>query len=160
MKTLKHVFEEHLDVASDAAMTDALCIMSNFVEDMRSHHPKEVEEMLVEVDEVLSPYLSHEEAVEIVTSFENKDGSKGEHWTVEQTKDVARKYNVDLEGKNFKCYDWYAVMNMVYSDYYHSNWNLDVYVEIAKDFLYDKDFDKPGKAKWYFMQKHKYVDRH
>ena len=156
-KTLKEIFNHHLETASDVAMEDALCIMSNFVEDMRTHHPHEVEEMLCEVHEALSPYISEEEAHEIVAGFVNSDGTHGPHWTYEQTQEAAHKFGVNLEGKNFRCYDWFVVLNMVYSDYYHSGWSLETYIELAKDFLHDKDFTKPGKAKWYFHNKEEYL---
>lgn len=93
----------------------------------------------------------------LLHGFVNSDGTRGPHWTYEQTKEAAHKFGVNLEGKNFRCYDWFVVLNMVYSDYYHSGWGVETYIELAKDFLNDKDFTKPGKAKWYFQNKKDYL---
>ena len=48
---------------------------------------------------------------------------------------VAHKYDVDLHSEKFNDWDWYAVLNMSYSDHYHQGWNTYVYVELAKDYF-------------------------
>ena len=79
----------------------------------------------------------------------NEDGSKGAHWTVEQTEDVARSNAVSF--KTFNKYDWCYVMNMLYSDYYGSVPNDTVtYMKMANKFLNDKDA-KEGKALHYWL---------
>ena len=70
-----------------------------------------------------------------------------------KTKTVAHKYDVDLHSEKFNDWDWYAVLNMSYSDHYHQGWNTEVYVELAKDFLCDPDGSWAGKAKDYFEWK-------
>ncbi len=159
METLKTLFEKYEKTSSESNMRDFLCVLSSFVEDMRNHHPKEVEDMLEASEEALSPFLTHQEAEDIVAGFVNKDGTKGQHWTLEQTKEAAAKHAVDLEGSYFRCYDWFALLNMIYSDNYSPNWPVDTYVELAKNFVMDEDFDKPGKVKWYFKEKHRYLTK-
>lgn len=79
----------------------------------------------------------------------NEDGTKGEHWTVEQTEDVAKSNGVSF--KNFNKYDWCYVMNMLYSDYYGSVPNdTSTYLKMANKFLNDKDA-KEGKALHYWL---------
>ena len=79
----------------------------------------------------------------------NEDGSKGGHWTLEQTQNVARSLGIKYE--DFNAYDWCYVMNMIYSDYYGSVPNdVDTYGKMAKKFLEDKDA-KEGKAYCYWL---------
>ena len=79
----------------------------------------------------------------------NEDGTKGPHWTVEQTTMVARSNGVEF--KDFNEYDWNYVMNMIYSDYYGVVPNETAsYVKMSKKFLDDKDAPK-GKALYYYL---------
>ena len=87
--TLKEIFYEYLD---NQRMKEAICVLDNFVEDMRKDHHEEVEAMLRDVKETINPYLDEEEAKEIVKSFENKDGSTGEKWSKSETDNVAHKF--------------------------------------------------------------------
>ena len=80
--------------------------------------------------------------------MENKDSTKGEHWTYSDTTDVLK----DL-GYDFNEADWYYVLNMMYSDYYKSGRSDDTYFELAYDFLDDKDAPE-GKAKRYYLAMH------
>lgn len=85
----------------------------------------------------------------------NEDGTKGGHWTVEQTTNVARGMNIPFE--SFNEYDWNYVMNMMYSDYYGAVSNdVSVYAKMARKFLEDKDA-KDGKAFRYYIMT-TYVD--
>ena len=84
-----------------------------------------------------------------VNEMINKDGTKGRHWTVEQTNNVAKQYNIEFH--NYNEYDWNYVMNMVYSDFYdvESN-NTQHYVKLAKAFLEDKDAPIGKAFKYYY----------
>lgn len=86
-------------------------------------------------------HLTDELAHNWVSHMENKDGTHGEHWTIEQTNQYADHYNK---------YDWYAVMNMMYSDYYNPRHDTSDYVEMAKDWLDDKDIEDGKTLKYYF----------
>ena len=81
--------------------------------------------------------------------MENEDGTKGAHWMVEQTTNVAQNSGIKFE--HFNEYDWNYVMNMLYSDY-HSIGGADTsfYVKLAKAFLMDKDAPE-GKALKYYL---------
>jgi len=79
----------------------------------------------------------------------NEDGTKGKHWSVEETNAVAKQYGVEFTHINE--YDWNYVMNMMYSDYYDSVPNdISTYVKLSKKFLFDKDAPE-GKAFKYYM---------
>ena len=81
-----------------------------------------------------------EDAEKWLLNMENSDGTKGPHWTLEQT----NVYKPDGVSE----YCWECALNMMYSDYYktavkHGVNNVDFYVDLAKDFLFDKDAKSP-----------------
>jgi hypothetical protein len=81
-----------------------------------------------------------------VDKMVNKDGTKGAHWTWEQTEQVRKD-----KGLQFDSSDWYAVLNMMYSDYYHSKLDTSMYIEMAKDWLSDSDVGKKKTLKYYYF---------
>ena len=79
----------------------------------------------------------------------NEDGTRGAHWTVEQTTMVARSNGIEF--RDFNEFDWNYVMNMIYSDYYGVIPNeTSTYVKMARKFLEDKDAEH-GKALKYYL---------
>lgn len=101
------------------------------------------------------PHFNEEYARKAVMKMENEDGTRGPHWSLEETSALASQYGISLSGK-FNRYDWFVALNMVYSDYYKvllnitgSN-NIKHYIEFAKAWLNDKDIDE-GKM-WYYYQ--------
>ena len=79
----------------------------------------------------------------------NADGTKGCHWTLEQTQDVAKQRNINCDPNDF-----WAVMNMMYSDYCQvaKRQSVDTpgfYADMAKAFLEDTDA-ADGKAYLYW----------
>lgn len=105
--------------------------------------------------------LSNDILVEWVKSMAITDGnterSNGQKWTVEQCMDYANKLNVDWN--KITKYEWYAVMNMEYSDKYMTAKRFGLqedpmyFASSAKDFLCDKDSkDEPSERlyKYYF----------
>lgn len=81
--------------------------------------------------------------------LENVDGTRGGHWSLEQTNSVAKQYSIKFN--KFNEYDWCYVMNMIYSDYFGSiNNETQVYAKLANAFLNDTDA-KEGKAYRYYM---------
>lgn len=74
-----------------------------------------------------------------MSGLENEDDTKGPHWTMEQTSQVAKQRNIDSDPTQF-----YAAMNAMYSDYCkvakkHNVNSVDFYADMAKAFLADKD---------------------
>lgn len=84
------------------------------------------------------------------SKLQNEDGSKGPHWTVEQTKQIMAQRNLSLNPTEF----WMA-LNLIYSDFspvakkHGVGGSLDFYVDMAKSFLNDKDA-APGKLSNYY----------
>ena len=74
--------------------------------------------------------------------MENKDGTTGEHWSMEQTSSLAG---------NFNKADFYAVLNMMYSDYFNERFDTNVYVTLAKDWLDDPDVGECKTLKYYMF---------
>lgn len=89
---------------------------------------------------VYGEHLNEELAKSWVASMENKDGTKGEHWTIEQTNQYAENYNK---------YDFYAIANMMRSDYYNPKLEEATYLQMAKDWLNDKDVGDCKTLKYY-----------
>lgn len=87
--------------------------------------------------------FTEEDAKEWTGRMVNEDGTRGAHWTKEQAAQVAAVAGVDVA----PCV-WWAVLNMVYSDYYGVavKYHLDrpeFYSDLAKAFLMDKDAGTP-----------------
>lgn len=75
------------------------------------------------------------------------DGHKGEMWTMEDAKELAKPYGI-TEGQEL--IDFYAALNMVYSDYstVAKEWGVDdeaYYAALACAFLYDEDGKAPSE---------------
>lgn len=86
------------------------------------------------------PHFNEEHARKAVSKMENEDGTRGPHWSVEETTALASQYGINL-GNRFNRYDWFVALNMVYSDYYkviismtNSN-STKHFVELAKAWI-------------------------
>lgn len=86
------------------------------------------------------PHFNEEHARKAVSKMENEDGTRGPHWSVEETTALASQYGINL-GSRFNRYDWFVALNMVYSDYYkviismtNSN-STKHFVELAKAWI-------------------------
>lgn len=94
--------------------------------------------------------FSREMADMWASGMENEDGSRGPHWALEQTRQVQTKHNIQCDPIEF-----WAAMNMVYSDYvkvarkHGVGNNTAFYADMAKAFLEDKDA-QPDKLSRYF----------
>lgn len=98
---------------------------------------------------IYGPHFTKEKAMQAVSHMVNEDGTTGQHWTCEETRSVAESKGIYFSAEKFNEYDWYYVMNMLYSDYYNvlGN-NTDSYAKMAMAWLRDKDAPE-GKAKKY-----------
>lgn len=93
--------------------------------------------------------VTQEEAQRWADAMENEDGTKGAHWSMEQTRQVQAQQGIDCDPAEF-----FLAMNMMYSDYVKVARKLgvnkvDFYAWMAKAFLEDKDAG-PDKLKRYF----------
>lgn len=87
--------------------------------------------------------LTMEEAAEWVAGMKNTDPDHptGEKWTMEQIKPIATKHGFTSPDKQI---EFWAVMNMMYSDYCetakkHGVSTMDFYADMAKAWMHDKD---------------------
>lgn len=94
--------------------------------------------------------LDHATMQRWVDGMVNADGTRGAHWSMDQTTAVGRARGVDMAEIGPEC--WWVTMCMMYSDYYHTAAMFgldreDFYVSLAKDFLSDPDAPGGAKAK-------------
>lgn len=89
-------------------------------------------------------HLSRDEAEKWCKNMVNADGTKGPHWTLDQTSSAMSQRGINCDKADF-----FAAMNMMYSDYCmvaraYSADNQNFYADMASAFLNDKDA-VPGK---------------
>ena len=101
-------------------------------------------------------YFSQRDIDRWKRSMINEDGSRGEHFTKEQVEQYAKQSGISVGsfGEAVFC----LAMNMMYSDYcmVAKKYGFDrpeVYAELAKAFLDDKDFDGEPEEKLYLYYK-------
>lgn len=95
------------------------------------------------------PKFNRRMAEEWTGKMKNEDGSKGPHWTMDQTKQMMKQKGIDCDETEF-----YAVLNAMYSDFSgvaqkHGVHKQDFYLDLAKAFLEDKDAVKDKAAAYY-----------
>jgi hypothetical protein len=94
---------------------------------------------------VYGEHLSEELATKWVKCMENKDGTRGEHWTFDQTESVRKQHSPTSNP-----YDWYATLNMMYSDYYSPKFDTDTYIALAKNWITDTDVPEGKTLRYYW----------
>lgn len=139
----KYLIEKIISEGSPAQMRELKEVMIESICKLDEKDYKETELELHEI--VYGEHLGEYLAKKWVSSMENKDGTKGGHWTVEQTESVRRQYAPKMDSN-----DWYAVLNMMYSDYYNPKFDTSDYIELAKDWLNDKDIGEEKTLKYYY----------
>lgn len=98
------------------------------------------------------PHFDEEHARYAVEGMENEDGSKGPHWTVEETTSVANQMGINLKSEKHNKWDWYVAMNMIYSDFYKAvvaitgGASTKHFAELTKAWICDKDISE-GKMR-------------
>lgn len=83
-----------------------------------------------------------------VKRMKNKDGTEGSHWSYEQTTSVMHD-----KGYDYNEAEWYYVLNMVYSDHYHKEFETEHYIDLACDIIGDIDV-LPNSTKRTYIAKH------
>lgn len=109
---------------------------------------------MIRHEQTYGPHFNEELALRAVSKMENEDGTRGAHWSIEETTTVANQYNVNLKSAKYNKYDWFVALNMIYSDYFRavvnmtSSDHIKSFVELTKAWLNDKDITE-GKM-WYY----------
>ena len=93
--------------------------------------------------------MTKERAEEWMKNLNNEDGTTGAHWSYDQTTNLMRQ-----KGYNFDPIEFYAAINVMYSDYCKvakkMNVNtVDFFASMAEAFLADKDAVKDKLAAYY-----------
>lgn len=110
----------------------------------------ETESILYE--SVCGPHFNEHTLSKALSNMANDDGTKGGHWSVQDTNNVAAQTGIQLNKYNE--YDWNYVMNMLYSDYYTIGGDdPQFYARMAFRFLADTDAPD-GKAYKYYKAMH------
>ena len=131
-------YKSELENGIKKCMNNPVCERSaNAVDSMVEcwKHITEMQEM-IRKDFDFTP----EKAERWLMGMENEDGSRGPHWTLDQT----NAYKPD----GISEYAWECAMNAMYSDYYpvaiaYNVNTAEFYADLAKAFLFDKDAKSP-----------------
>lgn len=93
--------------------------------------------------------MSEETARKWVSKMENTDGTTGAHWTIDATTAIRDKLGL----KHICKYEFWAVMNSLYSDYgktlAKTNATPEIYGELARDWIEDDDAVKAKASAYY-----------
>lgn len=144
----KYMNKELLERATQEQLKNALCSIMDMVEETDNKLYKEIHMMLY--SEINGYHFDEALSKMAVSEMKNEDGTTGEHFTVEEAIELGNRFNIEFT--KFNKYDWYYVLNMIFSDYYGAVPNeVGFYVELAKKFLMDKD-GIDGKAFKYWSQ--------
>lgn len=84
-----------------------------------------------------------------VSKMENVDGTTGAHWTFDQINNIINQNNI--KSHKYNNYDFYYVVNMLYSDYQTVLGNdINVYIKLTKAWLDDPDVGEGKAFRYYF----------
>lgn len=142
--TFKELMDRYIHELDTEDMEHLTHKIDWFVEKVREKEPELADKFLMKIDLLVNPHFTRETAEYVVSKFENRDGSVGEHWNYETTTKV-----LDSKGYDFRPCDWYVALNMIYSDFYRSGRSDDTYIEMAYDFLDDKDAPDDKMKRYY-----------
>lgn len=111
-----------------------------FPGDVSMHYGQEHEDRQRKLGFAMSrEKLDKRTAEEWTRHMRNEDGTKGPHWNMEQAKQIMQQNGIECDPAEF-----YAALNMMYSDYCKVAKEFNVnesayYAKLAKAFLDDKD---------------------
>lgn len=137
------------DLDDTHKLIESICGLDAMYATAEEHHKADKHEA-AHVEHAAHPaHLTIEDAKRWTSKMQNADGTTGSHWTLEQTQDVAKQRNINCDPNDF-----WAVMNMMYSDYCQvaKRQSVDTpgfYADMAKAFLEDADA-ADGKAYLYW----------
>jgi hypothetical protein len=124
--------------------------MDKMLLDMRHGNEAEYDRILEEIYIcIMGPHFNEELAMGAVECMENTDGTIGEHWSLDQTTKAAQQNGIAFT--HFNMYDWYYVLNMMYSDFFPVfGSDSNTYIKLSRAWLEDPDVPE-GKALRYYM---------
>jgi hypothetical protein len=146
-------FKSMIALITPEKMPGFIDIIDELLTELETSDPSEYWETINDIHILINgPYFDEECAKYAVSEMVNDDGTTGEHWTLEETTAVAQQNGITFT--KFTAYDWYFVLNMVYSDYY-SVFGADTstYIAVAKAWILDKDAPVGKAYKYWEMLK-------
>lgn len=139
---IRHMIKQIVEHGKPEDMECLSDILVDLVYDLKHDQPDYYHAIELKLHKMAyGEHLTEDMAECWVAHMQNKDGSKGAHWTMEQTNQHAGRYNHA---------DFFAVLNMMYSDYYNPSFSTDTYVGLAQDWLDDADVSEGKTLKYYF----------
>lgn len=115
---------------------DKLCMLYNL--------KKHMEHAIKDGHDKRHEHLTREMAERWMDNLESDDPARprGAKWTTDQVRPIAQKYGIATDGDKF--YEFWAVMNALYCDYYavakkYNVLNADFFADMAMAFIHDKD---------------------
>lgn len=69
------------------------------------------------------PHFNEEYARKAVMKMENEDGTRGPHWSLEETTTLASQYGIAL-GSKFNRYDWFVALNQEIINIIRNQYNM------------------------------------
>lgn len=143
---LKHDIKHIIEKGKSEDMHALEDMFNEVVEDLRESDKDKYCEIVYNVHKIAyGGHLGEDLARHWVDSMENKDGSRGAHWSWADTETVRKQYAPDADSSDF-----YACLNMVWSDYYDQRFDTATYAKLAKDWLEDKDVHDCKTLKYYY----------
>lgn len=120
---------------SDSQMTELKDVLIDLLDDVKREDEQAYKALEIRLYHILyGEKLCEKYAKKWVEKLERNDGGHGEKWSVEQTENIRSQY-----APNADKWEWYAVVNSIYADYYHDKFDNTIYFQLAKDFICDKD---------------------
>lgn len=128
MSDFRSVVKDYSVYGSTADMEYLSDKIDEFIEDVEG-----VDNFVDSLEMYICPFKSRKIVEKLTDRLKNEDGSTGAHWSYDQVEEVAKKHGVT------KLNEFYFVLNMMWADYYNSNFTTEDYVRMAVQFMHDKD---------------------
>lgn len=141
MKSYKYLMDKASEkMIGKEGWEDVVERTCDFLEEIKKSYPEKVALLLKDLEDMICyPPITEVEAKAYVAKMVNKDGTTGEHWSLETVRTLPAQ-NKDL--MKFDFFEFYIALNMAWSDRYHPNKKTEDYIMDAVDFLDDKDAPK------------------
>lgn len=111
--------------------------------------------VMFEIDEAIyGPHMCEHVARHAVECMEHDNGGKGEKYPADITREHLRRHKSDADKVQAMEWDFYYVMNMMYSDYVEVfGDDINTYSKLALKFIDDIDAPKDKVKRYYYMNK-------
>ena len=144
----KKLMDEASKIATPEKMKEWGSFLCEIMDHLKEYHPEVYEEEYIKFYEInYGEHLNEAMAKKWVSSMQSANGN-GEHFSKIDADNYAKQIGLTFNGYND--WDWYAILNMVWSDYSGvlGN-NIDSYIRLAKATI--EDIDVKNKAFKYYI---------